>query len=185
VDLLLFPNDGPRADRITPELQNIQVGERILDGPPEAETGFTVEALSPERYLVRRSTKHLPPGWAKRFGAQINFTWTFVLDDVNGTCTRFIFRSRSEVTPLWVAAIYVAQLVPADFVMSRQMLRGVAAHVERRATVKAATTIGATEALPRDRRGRPRPEISSTPFWGRLRSPGRPAGVVERRDKKT
>src|SRR4051794_35966042 len=35
VDRLLFPNNGPSADSLVPELQQLAIGDRILDGPPE------------------------------------------------------------------------------------------------------------------------------------------------------
>jgi len=131
VDRLLFPNNGPSADRIVPELQQLAVGDLILDGPPEAATAFVVEGLQPNRHLVLHSTEHLPPGWAERFGASIDFTWVFALKDLGDGRTRFVLRSRSRITPRWVRAIYLALFVPADFVMARQMLRGVKQRAER------------------------------------------------------
>jgi hypothetical protein len=131
VDRLLFPANGPSADRIVPELQHLAVGDRILDGPPEAGCAFVVAALEPERHLVLHSTEHLPPGWAERFGATIDFSWAFVLRDLGGGRTRFVFRSRASASPWWVEAFYVAAIVPADLVMSRQMLRGVRERAER------------------------------------------------------
>jgi hypothetical protein len=127
VDRLLFPNNGPSADRIVPELQQLRVGDRILDGPPEANCAFVVDQLCERHHLVLRSREHLPPGWVERFGAWIDFTWAFVVEEVEGGRTRFVFRSRARLGPWWVRALYVAAMVPADFVMARQMLRGVAA----------------------------------------------------------
>jgi hypothetical protein len=132
VDRLLFPANAPSADRIVPELQQLQVGDRILDGPPEADCSFVVEQLEPARHLVLRSRQHLPPGWAERFGATVDFTWAFVLGDLGAGRSRFVFRSRSRTGPWWVTALYVGLLVPADLVMSRQMLRGVKSRAERR-----------------------------------------------------
>jgi hypothetical protein len=133
VDRLFFPGNGPSADRIVPEWQHLAVGDRIFDGPPEANTAFVVEDLEPDRYLVLHSTEHLPPGWAERFGAWIDFSWVFVVGDLGDGRTRFMFRSRARVGPPWVCAGYLA-LVPADFVMSRQMLRGVKRRAERNTT---------------------------------------------------
>jgi len=82
VDRLLFPANGPSADRVVPELQDLKVGDRVLDGPPEAHCSFVVELLEPNCHLVLHSQEHLPPGWAERFGAWIDFTWAFVLDSV-------------------------------------------------------------------------------------------------------
>ena len=45
VDRLLFPDNGPSAERIVPELQDLHVGDRILDGPPEANCAFEVAEL--------------------------------------------------------------------------------------------------------------------------------------------
>jgi len=130
VDRLFFPNNGPSADTIHPDLQGLRVGERVLDGPPEANCAFVVDELQPQRHLLLHSTEHLPPGWAERFGASIDFTWTFVLEPLPGPRTRFLFRSRSRLAPRWVRAFYLAAMVPADFVMSRQMLRGVKQRAE-------------------------------------------------------
>jgi hypothetical protein len=85
----------------------------------------------PPRYLVLHSREHLPPGWAERFGAHINWSWVFVLDRTEGDRTRCLFRTRVRVRPWWVAAVYWTAIIPADFVMSRQMLRGIQARAER------------------------------------------------------
>jgi hypothetical protein len=131
VDRLLFPANGPSAERIVPGLQHLHVGDHVLDGPPETNCSFVVRELAPHRHLVLHSTEHLPPGWAERFGASIDFTWAFVLEPLAGARTRFIFRTRARLTPAWVAAFYTAAIVPADFVMSRQMLHGVKERAER------------------------------------------------------
>lgn len=131
VDRLMFPANGPSADRIVPELQQLAVGDRILDGPPQTSCSFVVRELAPNRHLVLHSTEHLPPGWAERFDATINFTWAFILQPVGDDRTRFTFRSRCQLTPWTVAAFYLAAMVPADFVMARQMMRGLRARAER------------------------------------------------------
>jgi hypothetical protein len=98
VDRLLFPANGPSADRIRPELQDIEVGTFIPDGPPETECGLTVAWLEPERALVLRSNSHLPLSW--RDHAQLDWTWTFVLTPVEGgEATRLHFRSRWVTRP--------------------------------------------------------------------------------------
>jgi DNA-binding transcriptional LysR family regulator len=131
VDRLLFPANGPSADRIIPELEHLAVGDHIPDGPPEASCEFIVAQLEPDRHLVLHSEDHLPPGWKERFGAWIDWTWAFVLDDLGDGRTRFIFRSRGRAGPAWVAAGYLLAIIPADFVMSRQMLRGVKTRAQR------------------------------------------------------
>jgi hypothetical protein len=130
VDRLLFPANDASADRIIPELQHLAVGDFVPDGPPESGTGFFVDALEPERHLVLHSRTHLPPGWAARFGAWIDWTWTFALTPLDDRGTRFLFRSRCRLGPRWLAIAYWIVIVPADFVMSRQMMRGLKTRAE-------------------------------------------------------
>jgi hypothetical protein len=139
VDRLLFPANGPSADRIEPSLQAIEIGTFIPDGPPETECGLTVVRLQDERALVLRSTSHLPLSWRDR--ARLDWTWTFVLTPLDGgTRTRFHFRSRWVTAPWWFSLGGWLVVVPADFVMSRDMLRGVRTRAEGLvATMDAAT----------------------------------------------
>jgi hypothetical protein len=142
VDELFFPANGPSADRIVPELQALHVGEWVPDGPPRSRTGFVVEFLEPNRHLVLHSTTHLPPGWSERFGAWIDWTWTFVLRPIDDDHTRFVFRCRGRVGPWWLALAYRLVITPADFVMSRQMIRGIKARAERSATTAVPAVTG-------------------------------------------
>jgi hypothetical protein len=136
VDRVLFPANGPSAERIEPALQDIGVGAFIPDGPPETNCGFTVEELEEARTLVLRSNSHLPASWRQR--AALDWTWTFVLTPLDdGRRTRFHFRSRWACRPWWLTAASWAAVVPADFVMSRDMLRGVRRRAERGGSVVA------------------------------------------------
>jgi hypothetical protein len=130
VDRMLFPNNGPSADRIVSELQALEVGDFIPDGPPETHCGFTVEQLEPERALVLHSTSHLPASWREH--AELDWSWAFVLDSRDGgTRTRFGFRSRWRTAPWWLTLGGRFGVVPADLVMSRDMLQGVKARAEQ------------------------------------------------------
>jgi hypothetical protein len=60
VDRLLFPANGPSADRIMPDLQDIAIGTFIPDGAPETECGLIVQEIEPDRALVLHSNSHLP-----------------------------------------------------------------------------------------------------------------------------
>lgn len=51
--------------------------------------------------------------------------------DLGDGKTRFIFRSSRRAGPSWLAAVYLLAVIPADFVMSPQMLRGVKTRAER------------------------------------------------------
>jgi hypothetical protein len=123
VDRLLFPANGPSVDRVVPELQDLALGDFVPDGPPETRCGFHVEVLEPQRALVLRSTSHLPRSW--RDGARLDWTWAFVVTPVDGGRTRFHFRSRWVTSPWWLTLGGHLAVVPADFVMSRDMLHGV------------------------------------------------------------
>lgn len=130
VDRVLFPANGPSADRIVPELQGLAIGDFVPDGAPKAECGFIVDALAPGRHLVLHSTSHLPLSWRERMA--VDWSWAFVLTPVDdGYRTRFHFRSRWITSPWWLTLAARLVIVPADFVMSRSMLRGVKARAQR------------------------------------------------------
>jgi hypothetical protein len=127
----LFPANGPSADRIIPELQDIHIGTFIPDGPPHTECGLIVEELDHERALVMHSTSHLPMSW--RAHATLDWSWAFVLTPLDDDRrTRFHFRSRWTTSPWWLTLGGWAGIVPADFIMSRDMLRGVQTRVTER-----------------------------------------------------
>jgi hypothetical protein len=129
VDLLLFPANSPSAQRIVPDLQNLEVGDFVPDGPPETKCGFRVEVLAPERALVLHSTSHVPLSWRNR--VELDWSWAFVLTPLDdGQRTRYHFRSRWTTSPWWLTASGWLGIVPADFYMSRGMLRGVRERAE-------------------------------------------------------
>lgn len=126
VDRLLFPANWPSASRIIPELQDTRIGSFVPDGAPETGCGFIVEKLEPQASLVLHSTSHLPTSWRMRHGAALDWSWAFILLPVDdGRRTRFIFRSRWTTAPWWLTLGGWFAVVPADFVMSRDMLHGV------------------------------------------------------------
>lgn len=136
VDRLLFPANGPSADRIVADLQDVGVGTFIPDGPPETECGLHVVELDRERALVLRSNSHLPKSWRDR--ATLDWSWAFVLRPLDdGRRTRYHFRSRWVTEPWWFTLGGTLAIVPADFLMSRDHLRGVKQRAERVAPVLA------------------------------------------------
>lgn len=133
VDALLFPSNAPSADRVLAEHQHLDVGDFIPDGPPETECGFVVRDIKPGVYLVLFSTSHLPRLWRTRGIAGVSWTWSFELMPVetrSGPGTRLVFRWRARTSPWWLTTVANVCLIPADFVMSHDMLRG----LRRRAT---------------------------------------------------
>jgi hypothetical protein len=132
VDRLLFPANLASEDRIVPDLQDLSIGDFVPDGAPETGCGFIVELLEPDRVLVLHSTSHLPDQWRADHRASLDWSWAFVLRPIDGgRRTRFSFRSRWRTAPWWLTMGGWLGVVPADFVMSRQMLLGVKGRVER------------------------------------------------------
>lgn len=131
VDRLLFPANWPSADHLDPQLlRTLAPGDTIPDGPPGT-AEYVVHQVEAPHVLVLRSTSHIPPGWDERFGAGIIWTWCFRLTAADGG-TRVLLRVRGRMKPSWFAALYVATIVPADFVMARGMLRGLKSRAESR-----------------------------------------------------
>jgi hypothetical protein len=129
VDQLLFPLNWPSANRIIPELQHIALGDFIPDGAPETKTGMIVERLEPGSAMAMHSTSHLPLSW--RNNASIDWSWAFVLLSLDeGRRTRFLFRSRWVTAPWWFTLVGWLGVVPADFLMSHDMLQGVKQRAE-------------------------------------------------------
>ena len=132
VDKLLFPANRPSVAHIIDHLQDLHVGDFIPDGAPETECGFVVEELEALRLLVLHSTSHLPLDWRRTGKASIDWTWVFSMVPLDsGDRTRFIFRWRAATKPWWLTSTTWAVIVPADFVMSRDMLQGVKRRAEQ------------------------------------------------------
>jgi hypothetical protein len=116
----------PSLNRIVPGLQEINLGDFIPDGAPETKCGLIVERLEPQRALALRSTSRLPASWREKHIATLDWSWAFVLTPIDGgRRTRFLFRSRWVTAPWWLTLGGWLFIVPADFVMSRDMLQGV------------------------------------------------------------
>jgi hypothetical protein len=132
VDRLLFPANEASADHVIAALQHCEVGDFIPDGPPESGCGFDVVQVEPERHLVLESTTHLPLRWRTDWRARLRWTWTFQLVPLDrGRRTRLAFRWRAHVAPWWTRAFTTALIVPADAVMSHDMLHGLKRRAER------------------------------------------------------
>jgi hypothetical protein len=130
VDRLLFPANRPSLDRLDPELvRDLAVGDTIPDGPPGT-AWYVVHEVRAPHSLVLHSTTHVPGSWRERFGATIDWTWTFQLDDTADHGTRLQLRVRGRLTPWWLRVGYLALIVPADYVMAMGMLRGLKQRAE-------------------------------------------------------
>jgi hypothetical protein len=143
VDRLLFPDNWSSLDRLDPLLvRDLQVGDTIPDGRPGT-AEYVVEQADAPRLLLLRSTTHIPPGWDTRYGVSFEWTWCFHLTAVPGGCTRVHLRMRGRGAPWWFIGLYVAGIVPADYVMSTGMLRG----LKRRAESDLAPQVSGREPL--------------------------------------
>jgi hypothetical protein len=136
VDRLLFPQNWPSLDHLDPALlRNLGVGDTIPDGPPGTAEYVVVEVDAPHT-LVLRSTTHLPPTWREKFGAEIDWTWSFRLTGLPGSRTRLQLRVRGRTAPPWLTATYLATIIPADFIMAGGMLRGIKRRAESGALMR-------------------------------------------------
>jgi hypothetical protein len=134
VDRLLFPANLPSADVLNPDLvRDLAVGDTIPDGPPGT-ARYVVEEVGPPSILLLHSTTHVPPSWRDRFGAAIDWTWSFHLTRLSDGRTRLHVRVRGQAAPWWLAAAYIAAIIPADFIMATGMLRGLKRRAERTGT---------------------------------------------------
>jgi hypothetical protein len=135
VDRLFFHANWPSLDHLDPDLvRDLVVGDTIPDGPPGTAV-YVVDEADPPGHLVLHSTTHVPWSWREKFGATIDWTWSFQLTGWPGARTRLQSRVRGRMQPWWLAASYRAAIIPADFVMAMGMLRG----LKKRAGTRPAT----------------------------------------------
>ena len=136
VDRLLFRQNWPSLDHLDPALlRDLEVGDTIPDGPPGTAEYVVVEVDAPHA-LVLRSTTHLPQAWREKFGAEIDWTWSFRLTELPGGRTRLQLRVRGRTAPRWLTATYLATIIPADYVMAGGMLRGIKRRAESGAVLR-------------------------------------------------
>jgi hypothetical protein len=127
----------PSADRIMPELQEVEVGA-VFPALPGETSGFHVLRLERERHLVL--------GWVPAAGAAPIVTWAFVLDEIDNKTTRLITRARAGrgysfhgLSPAF--GLPLIRLI--HFVMERKQLLGIARRAE---SARATWGGGRTEA---------------------------------------
>ncbi len=136
VDRLLFPQNWPSLDHLDPALlRSLEVGEDHPGRSPGTAEFVVVKVDAPST-LVLRSTTHLPAAWRERFGADIDWTWSFRLAELPGGRTRLQLRVRGRTAPRWLTATYLATLIPADYVMAGGMLRGIKRRAESGALLR-------------------------------------------------
>jgi hypothetical protein len=141
VDRYLWRNKRPAsANQILPQFQHLAVGDTVPDGPPGT-SFFKVAALEPQQVLVLCSTTHVPyfaPRSLRnnpKVGIYGDFSWAFVLDEVNESTTRLIVRMRANAGPRLFRLLTIPLFLPADFLVARLMLRTIKQRVERQALI--------------------------------------------------
>ena len=87
----------PSADRIVPEWQHLQQGQR-LNSEPSGQNWMTAEVVEPDRTLVLRSTTALPSG--RSFDPRTAPLPRAYLDGIWGFCLRPLPAAR----PAWWSA---------------------------------------------------------------------------------
>lgn len=140
LDRIVWRIDNPSVDRVVPELQGLAVGDVVPDSV-DGTAHFRVVALEPNHTLVLHSRRHPVTGiWpdlsADDPGLYLDFSWTFVLREVDTGTTRLLLRTRAAVmdgtrpAPGWLR-LFLPLVDLADFIYTRQMLRGIRRRVER------------------------------------------------------
>ena len=120
-------NDGqPSADRIRPELQQLQVGDQILMLP---EMGPRIREIQPNRYFVA--------------GDQESGTWCLALYPTARGC-RLVSRWRVSWPLTPATAFWILISDPGAFIMERKMLKGIKTRAERAVRSAASPSLHAT-----------------------------------------
>jgi len=127
----------PSADRIIAKFQDLKVGDIMLDGPPGT-AFFTVAILEKNWVLALYSNTHvryIVPD-ALRDNPSVNiqgeFSWVFILDEMDANATRLILRTRVNYGPRVFRVLTRPFFWPVDFVLARKMLWGIKWRVEQR-----------------------------------------------------
>lgn len=110
------------ADRIVPELQEIEVGDQVLLAP---EFSYDVALVEHGRSLVLRGGFPI-----ENVAAPYDATWAFVLQAKSDETTRLLVRERYEYKRWW-APLIVEPTEAISFVMSQKMLRSIKDRAER------------------------------------------------------
>jgi hypothetical protein len=124
LDRLTFGIKHPSADQIVPELQHLDVGDRVPDSD-DLSAFFTVESVEPPHVLVLHSTRHV----IKPIKT-IDFSWAFVIRELSPGTSKLFIRARANYTPRRALPFVEFVIGPADFVNAGAMLRGIKRRAE-------------------------------------------------------
>ena len=116
--------DGPSAERILPEFQQLRVGDVI---PIGRGPGFPVVAVDVD--------------WTLVLGGEadgVQWTWELALFRADGQRTRLISRNRVRAPRTLGSMLFMAIIEPAAFIMTRKMLLGIKRRAESQRLTRAA-----------------------------------------------
>jgi hypothetical protein len=139
LDRVTFGIEQPSADRIVPELQHLEAGDRVPDSD-DWSTYFTVTEIEPPRSLVLHSTRHV----IKPIRT-IDFSWAFVVRETARGRSRLLIRARTNYTPRLAWPFVELVIGPADFVNAGAMLRGIKHRAEAASARSVSTETDETE----------------------------------------
>jgi len=118
------------ADRIHPEWQDVEVGEKMYLSPSAAM--IVVETVPNEAFVLFREAP--VPGWDR----PMRWSWAFVLQPLGADRTRLMVRTRVSGQPSGpVAWVLETPMELLHFVMERGMLQGLKQRVETAARSEA------------------------------------------------
>jgi hypothetical protein len=117
LDRLFGYLEGPSAERILPEFQQLRAGDVI---PIGRGPGFPVAVVVPGRALV--------------LGGEadgVQWTWELALYPDAAGGTRLVSRNRVRAPATLASALFMTIIQPAAFIMTRKMLLGIRRRAER------------------------------------------------------
>jgi hypothetical protein len=110
-------------DAIVPELQNLQVGDKISMGPQEGLPYYQVALLEAEKAMVLRSINPTTGAPGE--------TWGFYLIENSGGPVRLVIRHRTPPSENNTDRIFNSIFEPISFVMEHRMLYGIRDHAQK------------------------------------------------------
>ena len=123
------------ADRVIPELANLQVGDEILLHPKTP--GLPVAIVDPGRALVLHAGAWSPTEAPSESAAETpasysTVSWMWFLEPIDETSTRLISRYRTDYGPGLANRLGYGTVItqPVGFAMSRKMLLGIKQRAE-------------------------------------------------------
>jgi hypothetical protein len=114
----------PTVDRVHPELQSWQIGDKLWMYPPKKAggIGFATQRVYTPSYALAFGTRVV----GTPLSAPENGSWTFDLDPINDSTTRLLVRGRGAAGRLLLGVAFDRSIFePVHFAMERRMMTGI------------------------------------------------------------